>query len=152
MRKFICFTYIVAFTFYSCGMNNKNNPTVKTVCEYYTRTPMYSLSTLQGTKWIADYSNKDKEYHIRFTDSLYICTSVLLGKARDYCYPYYISETPDMKFNNSKVGKEQQGDYIVFYHYNGYRHETLRDEIIFVSPTKLIIVQRGNDTISFTRQ
>lgn len=114
--------------------------------------PTYSSATLRGTKWVADYSNKDHEYCIRFTDSLYICTQILFGKARDFAYPYYISETPDRSFDWKKVGKETDGDYILSYDKESRFAETFPTEIFYASPTKLVIVQPVNDTISFTRR
>lgn len=116
------------------------------------KAPTYSSATILGTEWVADYSNKDHEYRIRFTDSLYICTEILLGKAWVYRYPYYISETPDRTFDKAKVGKEAAGDYFVFYYTDRDNMEVKATEIFYASPTKLVIIKWNNDTISFTRR
>lgn len=152
MKIFICFAYIVTCVFCSCDMKNNDKFTMKTVCEHSARKPLYSSSTLRDTKWIADYSTKDDEYHIRFTDSLYICTKVLFGRVSEYINPYYLSAMPERKFDRTKVGKKQNGDYLIFYSYNGYEYQTKVTELIYMSPTKLFMVRNGNDTISFTRQ
>ncbi len=116
------------------------------------KTPIYSSATLRGTEWVADYSNKDQEYRIRFTDSLYMCTEILLGKAWVYAYPYYISETPDRVFDKAKVGKETAGDYFVFYYKDSRYTEVMATEIFYASPTKLVLIDQPNDTVYFTRR
>lgn len=114
------------------------------------KAPTYSSATILGTEWVADYSNKDHEYRIRFTDSLYICTEILLGKAWVYRYPYYISETPDRTFDKTKVGKEVDGDYIVSYYKDSRCTEVIAEEIYYASPTKLVLIKQNNDTIAYT--
>ncbi len=100
---------------------------------------------------MADYSCKDDEYRIRFTDSLYICTEILLEKTWKYEYPYYVSENPDRVFDKAKVGKENVGDYFIFLLYYKGHPEVKATEIYYASPEKLVLVKWNNDTVSYTR-
>lgn len=147
---------LMVFMLCGCGLScNKEKPshvTQNVLGLPSHKTPIYSSATLRGTEWVADYSNKDQEYRIRFTDSLYMCTEILLGKAWVYAYPYYISETPDRVFDKAKVGKETAGDYFVFCYKDRGNMEVKATEIFYASPTKLIIIKWNNDTVSFTRR
>ncbi len=115
------------------------------------KVPAYSSATLRGTEWVADYSCKDDEYRICFTDSLYICTEILLGKTWEYKYPYYVSETPDRVFDKARVGKENVGNYFISYSTYRGRSDVEAIEIYYVSPEKLVLVKWKNDTVSYTR-
>lgn len=147
---------LMVFLLCGCGLScNKEKPshvTQNVLGISSHKTPVYSSATLRGTEWVADYSNKDHEYRIRFTDSLYICTDILLGKTMVFTYPYYISETPDRVFDKAKVGKETAGDYFVFYYKDSRYTEVMATEIFYASPTKLVLIDQPNDTVYFTRR
>ena len=134
MEKLFIYTVVFCFMLSACNNRTDKCETIenKNVNKLrYTRKPTYSSATLRGTEWVADYSNKDQEYRIRFTDSLYMCTEILLGKAWVYAYPYYISETPDRVFDKAKVGKETAGDYFVFYYKDSRYTEVMATEIFY---------------------
>lgn len=156
MKISICRAVAIALILFCCTMScNNSRPeevphNVLGLPSY--KAPAYSSATLRGTEWVADYSNKDHEYRIRFTDSLYICTEILLGKEWVYSYPYYISETPDRVFDKAKVGKDAAGDYFVVYYKDSRYTEVMATEIFYASPTKLVLMNQPDDTTFFTRR
>lgn len=114
--------------------------------------PLFSVSALKGANWTAAYTVEGEEYNINFTDSFYICTSVILGRSRVYTYPYYLSTTRNYSFEWEKVGTGTKGDYLVFYDKSNVKNKVKNTELIWISPTKLVLVRQQYDTVHFMRR
>lgn len=126
---------------------------INTTEQQYKEKTLFSVSMLKGTTWIADYSNENKVYKMTFTTSEYICNIEFprLGKTKKITYPYYLSPINSNKFEWKKVGTETKGDFLISYDKNG-RKKIYSEKLLWISPTKLILVRQQCDTVSFTRK
>lgn len=153
---FLIITFSTVMLF-GCKMDTsnkkENGECVINTTEFPKERPIFSVSMLQGTTWIADYSNEERVYKMTFTDTKYICDIVFprLGKAKKITYPYYLSPIRSDDFEWKKVGTGTKGDFLISYDKNG-RKKVYSEELLWISPTKLVLVRQQCDTISFTRK
>lgn len=113
----------------------------------------FSLSVLKDTKWIADYSDSDREYRITFSDTTYVTSVSFIKSERVYnnIYPFYLSDTITESFDKVKVGKDTKGNYLIFYNENNKRKPVNYAKLSWGMPSQLIMIREGRDTVIFKR-
>ena len=171
MRRKTFIIYAVLITLTSCRQETDNSfqkssilkTTEQQLAENKDKS-IFSTDKLNGTSWIVD----NRKYYDRFqifTETDYTCISIIkdttyLHKSKDetthnikrtstFKYKYYLSVYKPSKFDYSKVGTNTKGDYLVSINNNG---QMTVDELIWISPNKLVLVQDGNDTVYFTKK
>lgn len=106
------------------------------VCNIYAE---YTAKQLIGTKWQnIDYKGRKKE--IFFTTDSIVYTYYMTKDTMSVSFPYYLSNEYIEKFDFSKVGKTNKGNYIV--DYNPYIPEVTCGEIKKLNSDSLVIFQR----------
>ena len=76
----------------------------------------FTTSQLRNVNWEEIYPEfKNVKIEIKFTSNQYIINErfTRLGKSITQTYPYYLSETKTLTFDNSQVGKNTRGKYLV---------------------------------------
>lgn len=76
----------------------------------------FAVSQLKNAKWERVYPQLiGEEEVINFTNTQYIIKLMYptLDKTITQTYPYYLSETKTLTFDNSQVGKNTKGKYLV---------------------------------------
>lgn len=104
---------------------------------------------LRGGTWKAKVENNNKVIEIgqSFTSKKYIEYAIFSKAGKFECeYDYYLSETPDETFKKDKVGKSQNGKYIISKLSSG-EGITYVDEILEITPTFLKTKRIGGDKI-----
>ena len=76
----------------------------------------FTVSQLKNINWERVYPQLiGEDETIKFTNTQYIIylTYPRLNKSITQTYPYYLSETKTLTFDNSQVGKNTKGKYLV---------------------------------------
>lgn len=86
-----------------CFINSLTSQTAKTTQELLT-----------STKWEPQdfFANGDYGY-VRYTKTEYITKMKIDGELRIFNYRYYLSSSSDTVFDSNKIGKNQNGKYII---------------------------------------
>ncbi len=101
----------------------------------------YKMSQLKGCKWVT-YDREKETNTIWFTDSTYYDESFYptLNKTTTIELPFYLSNTIEKVFDESKVGTNTSGKYLIIKEGNAkYGYNLVVCEIMGISNTNLSI-------------
>jgi len=101
----------------------------------------FTLSQLKGCKWVS-YELENETNTIWFTDSAYYDESfyTTLNKTATSKMPFYLSNTIEKVFDESKVGTNTSGKYLIVKKGNAeYGYNLVVCEIMGISSTTLSI-------------
>lgn len=123
------------------------------VCNIYAE---YTAKQLIGTEW-QNINYKGREKRMFFTTDSIVYTYYMAKDTMCVSFPYYLSDEYTEKFDFSKVGKNNKGNYIV--DYNPYIPEVTCREIKKFNSDSLVVFLRamphhvgGADmTVTYTR-
>ena len=86
-----------------CFINSLTSQTVKTTQELLT-----------STKWEPQDFFYEGDYgYVRYTKTEYFTKMKINDELRIFNYRYYLSSSPDTVFDSNKIGKNQNGKYII---------------------------------------
>ena len=108
-----------------CFINSLTSQTAKTTQELLT-----------STKWEPQdfFANGDYGY-VRYTKTEYITKMKIDGELRIFNYRYYLSSSPDTVFDSNKIGKNNNGKYII----RKSGKYVIISEILELTATKLVL-------------
>ena len=91
---------------------------------------------LTSTKWEPQDFFYEGDYgYVRYTKTEYVTKTKIDGELRLFNYRYYLSSSPDTVFDSNKIGKNNNGKYII--EDGGYY--VFVSEILELTATKLVL-------------
>ena len=110
-----------------CFINSLTSQTAKTTQEL-----------LMSTKWEPQdfFANGDYGY-VKYTKTEYFTKMKIDGELRIFNYRYYLSSSSDTVFDSNKIGKNNNGKYIITSTPKGYY--VFISEILELTDTKLVL-------------
>ena len=91
---------------------------------------------LTSTKWEPQDFFYEGDYgYVRYTKTEYVTKMKIDGELRLFNYRYYLSSSPDTVFDSNKIGKNNNGKYII--EDGGYY--VFVSEILELTATKLVL-------------
>lgn len=110
-----------------CFINSLTSQTAKTTQEL-----------LMSTKWEPQdfFANGDYGY-VKYTKTEYFTKMKIDGELRIFNYRYYLSSSQDTVFDSNKIGKNNNGKYIITSTPKGYY--VFISEILELTDTKLVL-------------
>ncbi|WP_455586327.1 hypothetical protein [Bacteroides sp.] len=107
------------------------------------------ILTSKGWKWQSTVKGYNEYYEFTKNECIWtICFDQKKEEGTVENRPYYLSETKDTVFNKQKVGKNNEGKYLIFLQKN---HEILVFEILELNENKLYVKTRNGSCLSFVR-
>lgn len=131
MKRFYVFTLLLLFAF-------------------FVKAQTFTTSQIKGCKWVDDVSREGVTTTIWFTDSLRYSKNdyLRINKSSLLTAPYYLANEIPHAFDESKVGKETSGKYLVMKEGTAkYGYVVSVKEILGISGDKLVLkygVYRSN--------